>query len=169
MWEFHSPPQTEVNCQPPSVEKSPPVLICNGIPPVPARLVKRVEEGMYVKMSELLPAHLSSAEFILSDQSASSKPKLCEMNKIMDWIECFGIYIAIMVHSAPYWVADLILYQSLIISTSQKCLVGCWVTYDRRFRLKVSATKRTEWSAYNVTIWNEVFPYSITANYQPRQ
>jgi len=119
--------------------------------------------------SKCLPAHLSSAEFNLSDQSASSKPKLCEVNNIMDWIECFGIYIAIIVHSAPHRVANLIGYQSLIISVSQKRPVGRWVTYDRRFRLKASATKCTEWSAYDVTIWNQVFPDSTTANYQPRQ
>ena len=169
MRQIHSPLPTDAGQQPSSLKTSPPILICNGIPPVPARLVKRVEEGLYIEMSELLPDHLSSAELNFSGHSTSSKPKLIEVNNIMDWIECFGIYIAITARSSPHRVADLIGYQSLIISASQKRPVGRWVIYDRRFRLKASATKNTEWSAYDVTIWNQVFPDSATANYHSRQ
>lgn len=72
----------------------------------------------------------------------------------MDWIECFGIFIAIMAHSSPHKVAGLNGYQSLITSVSQNHSAGWWVTYDRRFHLKASATKNTKWSAYDVTICN---------------
>ena len=120
MQQIHSPQQTDTDQQSTSLEKSSPILIYNGIPPVPARLVKRAEEGMYVEMFEFLPAHLSSAKLNLSEL----KPKLSEVKNIMDWIECFGIYIAIMACSSPQRVADLIGYQSLIISASQKCLAS---------------------------------------------
>jgi len=88
---IHSPLPTDAEQQPSSLKKSPPVLICNGIPSVPARLVKRVKEGLFIEISELLPDHLSSAELNFSGHSTSSKPKLSEVNNIMDWIECFGI------------------------------------------------------------------------------
>ena len=74
-----------------------------------------------------------------------------------------------MARSSPHRVADLIGYQSLIISASQKHPAGWWVIYDRRFPLKASATKNTEWSAYDVTIWNQVFPDSVMVNYHSRQ
>ena len=70
----------------------------------------------------------------------------------MDWIECFWMYIAIIFRSAPHRVADLIRYQSLIISASQNRHEGCWTIYNRRLRLKASATKNTEWSAYDNTM-----------------
>jgi len=38
----------------------PPVLISNGLPPVPFRLVKRVDDGLFVEMAELLPDYLGS-------------------------------------------------------------------------------------------------------------
>ena len=41
----------------------PPVLISNGIPPVPLKLVKRVEEGLFVEMAELHPNYLESVDF----------------------------------------------------------------------------------------------------------
>ena len=37
-----------------------PVYIGGGLPPIPARLVKRIENGQFVEMAELLPDHLSS-------------------------------------------------------------------------------------------------------------
>ena len=144
------------------------ILICNGLPPVPARLVKRIKEVMYIKMSELLPDHLSSAEFNISDQSTSSKSKLCEVNNIMDWIQCFDTYIAIISCSAPHRVADLIGYQSWVVSASQNCQEGRWIVYNRRFHLKASATNNTEWSAYDIIIWNQVFPDGAMVNHQPR-
>ena len=73
---------TDVEQQSPSLKKIPSILNCNGIPPVPTRLLKRVKERMETEMSELFPDHLSSAKLNFSDQSANSK--LCEMNKIMD-------------------------------------------------------------------------------------
>ena len=166
--EIHSPRQTDVEHQSTSQKRSPPILICNGLPPVPAKLLKRVEDGMYIEMSELLPDHLSSAELNCSSQSTSSKSTLGEVNNIMDWIDCFGIYIAIMSRSAPHRVADLIGYQSMIISASQKRQAGRWVIYDRRFRLKASATKNVEWSTYDVTIGNQVYPDSSVENHQPK-
>jgi len=78
------------------------------------------------------------------------------------------MYIAIISRSAPHRVADLIGYQSLIISASQNRHEGRWTIYDRRFRLKASATKNTAWSAYDNTIWNQVFPDSTAGSYQPR-
>ena len=41
----------------------PPVLISGGLPPVPAKLVKRIQEGSFVEMAELLPETLSSLEY----------------------------------------------------------------------------------------------------------
>jgi len=81
---IHYLPLTDVEQQPSSLKKIPSILNCNGIPPVPTRLLKMVKERMQIEMSELFPDHLSTAKFNFSDQSANSKPKLCEMNNIMD-------------------------------------------------------------------------------------
>ena len=143
-----------------------PILLSDGLPPVPARLVKRVKQGMFVEMAELFPDYLSSAEANTGDQPTSSKTKLQEVNNILDWIQCFGVYMAILSRSAPQRVADLVGYQSLIISASLYYREGRWAIYDRRFRLKASASNIKKWSAIDVTIWNTVFPDHALGNYQ---
>ena len=143
-----------------------PVLISDGLPPVPARLVERISQGIFVEMSELLPDHLCAADTDVGDRRAN-KTKLTEVDNIIDWIQCFGIYIAVLSRSAPDRVADLLGYQSLIISAAQYHRAGRWVVYDRRFRLKASAKNIKIWSAIEVTIWNMVFPDYTLGSQQP--
>jgi len=45
----------------------PPVLISNGLPPVLFRFVKRVEDGLFVEMAELLPDYLDSVDLNTED------------------------------------------------------------------------------------------------------
>ena len=59
------------------------VLICDGLSPVPARLVERINQGLFIEMSELLPDHLSSANANVGDHHAN-KAKLTEVDNILD-------------------------------------------------------------------------------------
>ena len=68
-----------------------PVLICDGLPPVPARLVNRIRQGLFVEMAKLLPDYLRSADANVWDCRANNKHKLSELDNIMDWIKCFSI------------------------------------------------------------------------------
>ena len=69
----------------------PPVLISGGLPPVPAKLVKRIQEGSFVEMAELLPETLSSPEYGTNEDPAGQKWKHQEVSNIVDWVQCFGI------------------------------------------------------------------------------
>ena len=44
----------------PSDKQSPTVHLGGGLPPVLSRLVKKIEEGKFVELVELLPEHLST-------------------------------------------------------------------------------------------------------------
>jgi len=119
------------------IDDQPPVLISDGLP-LPVHLVNQIKQGIFVEMSEVLLDHLSSADDNTEDLGTKKK-KRSEVDNIIDWIKCFSIYIAILSHSAPDRVPDLLGYQSLIISASQNHCAGRWVVYDQRFRLKASA------------------------------
>jgi len=134
---------------------------------VPVRLVKWIKQGIFVEMSEVLPDHLCSADANMEDLGTKKK-KRSKVDNIIDWIQCFSIYIAILSLSAPYRVPDLLGYQSLIISAFIHHCAGRWVVYNWRFRLKASA-KNIKWSAIEVTTWNMVFPDYTLGTYQPRQ
>ena len=136
----------------------PPVLISGGLPPVPAKLVKRIQDGLFVEMAELLPETLSSPEYAASEEPAGQKQKLREVTNIVDWVQCFGVFIAIISRKEPNRITDLIGYQNLIIQSSIHCQEGRWVIYDRRFRLKASAAIIQEWSTIDFTIWKLAFP-----------
>ena len=136
----------------------PPVLISDGIPPVPLRLLKQVEQGLFVEMAEVHPNYLDSVELNMGYQPTGSHKQVPEISDIVDWIQCFGIYMAIISRSKPKRIADLIGYQSIIIGASQLGHEGRWILYDCRFRLKASASRTRQWSTIDITIWNMAFP-----------
>ena len=76
------------------------VMISNGISPVLLRLVKWVEQGL-LEMAELHPNFLDSVQLKFGDQPSGSTKRLPEIVDIVDWIQCFGIYIAIISRSKP--------------------------------------------------------------------
>jgi len=90
----------------------PPKLIRGGLPPIPAKLVKRIEKA------ELLAETLISPEYTVYDQSTSSKQKLKEVTNITDWVQCVGLFIAIISLKESHRIPDLIGYQNLIMRSS---------------------------------------------------
>jgi len=82
----------------------PPILVSNGLPPIP---VRRVEEGLFIEMAELSPSYLGSAEFNTGHRSKLQKQPP-EVVDIVEWVQCFGTYVAIVSCSKPKRVADLI-------------------------------------------------------------
>ena len=136
----------------------PPVLISGGLPSVPAKLVKKIQEGSFVEMTELLTETLSSIEYGTNEDPAGQKRKHQEVSNIVDWVQCFGIYITIISRKEPNTIADLIGYQSLIIQATSQRHAGRWAIYDRRFRLKASAIAVIEWSNIDITFWKLAFP-----------
>ena len=71
-----------------------------------------VEDGQFVEMAELLPDHLSSSHYAEEDQSKSTKIKYKEVLNIIEWLQCFSLYIAMIVHSNASHVVDLLGYQT---------------------------------------------------------
>ena len=134
-----------------------PVYIGGGLPPIPARLVKRIEDGQFVEMAELLPDHLSSSPYTDEDQANSSKVKYKEVLNIIEWLQCFSLYIAVIARSNASHVVDLLGYQNLIVQSQLKYRDGCWAVYDRQFRQKASAVSIPEWSVIDTTLWNLAF------------
>ena len=67
--------------------RQPPIMLSNILPPVPPRLVKRVEEGLFIEMFELLPDPLCSADWNSEDQSTSTMHKPSELSIITDWVQ----------------------------------------------------------------------------------
>ena len=98
--------------------------------------------------------------------SRLSHKHIPEVTDIMEWVQCFGIYVAIISCSKPKYVDNLIGHQSIIIGASQIGREGKWVTYDCCFRLKASASPKKQWSNIDITIWNVTFPERAIKGHQ---
>ena len=65
-----------------------------GLPPVPAKLVARIEAGEFVDMAELLPNKLGFSKTTLNDdQARPSKSRRRTVINILEWTQCFATYV----------------------------------------------------------------------------
>lgn len=142
---------------PPSVEEEPfSIYLGGGLPPVPGKLAKRIEEGQFIEMTELLPERLSF-QGELNDPSKQVKFKHKMVTDILEWLQCFGIYMAIISRKEPHRVVDLLAYQHLIIQAHQEYQGDCWLGYDRRFCQRAATNSPRSWSTINPTLWSLAF------------
>ena len=148
-----NPPRTTLSRKP-AERVQPLVFISSGLPPIPSRLVARIQEGHFIDMAELVPERLCAWD-TPEEKSTTSKPR--DVTDIVEWLQCFGTYIAIVGHTEPQRVPDLLGYQNLIIQGYRKHQKVCWQTYDRDFRRKASASHTAEWSTVDATLWNLAF------------
>ena len=106
-------------------------------------------------MAELLPDRLGSyRNLTLEDKGGSPKSKRRGVTNILEWIQCFSIYIAIIAQKHPERVPDLLGYQSLIIDASIQYEGDSGIGYDRRFSLSAVANSTKIWSSLDPTLWN---------------
>ena len=131
------------------------VHIGAALPPISTKLLKkRIEQGNFIEMAELLPeslGHLAS-----DDDQHVVKPKRRVISDIVEWLQCFGTYIAIISRKQPTRVIDLLGYQGLIIQAYQEYQGDSWLGYDHRFRQQTAAIP-TKWAVVDPTLWNLAF------------
>ena len=95
-------------------------------------------------MAELLFANLELANVTDEDHSKVNCHKLQQVTNIMDWIQCFSTYIAVVSRTEPEHVVDLVSYLSLIIRDQQSLQDLEWASYDCQFRQKASSTSTVQ-------------------------
>ena len=106
-------------------------------------------------MAELRLEGLGTMEDSAPGRSTKGKTKM--ISNILEWIRCFSLYVAILSHSAPHRVPDLLSYQALIIEAQMEYPGDHWLGYDRRFRQRAAVTKTTKWSKIDTTLWHLAF------------
>ena len=150
-----STPQPPNNVQPnqPQCSGAGPMNLRGGIPPIPAKLVKRIQDGSFIEMSELLPELLCNAS-LPEEASNASRPRTYSVGSIIEWVRCFSCYIAVISRSQPERVVDLLGYQNLVITSHLDFPDFKWEEYDREFRLQAAASPTPQWSVMDSTQWN---------------
>ena len=79
-----------------------PFMLGEGLPPVPGRLVQKIQRGDYVDMAELLRDNMELERRKASCESSASalglgiQPSCREVPNLISWVQCFGVYAAIV-------------------------------------------------------------------------
>ena len=107
-----------------------------GLPPVPPKLVERIERGDFVEMCELIPefwmAHKGEEE-APTQRVAQSKGRKQSQN-IYVWLQCYAVYVTVLAGKHPERVSELMAYMIHIIKASQEYEGLAWFMYDEAFR-----------------------------------
>ena len=136
----------------------PPVTVGASLPPVPGKLVKRIQAGHFIEMGELLPERLGAASMGSDDEGFKTlKAKHRPVTTILEWAQCFGIYVAVISRTQPKRVPDLLAYQALVIQAQLEYQGDSWLGYDRTFRLRAMSQPDLKWSSVDPTLWSLAF------------
>ena len=90
------------------------------------------EAGNFIEMGELLPERLGAANVSTDDDGFKApKPKPRPVTTILEWAQCFGIYVAVLSRTQPnecqiYWPTRLL---SSRLKWNTRVTVG-WVTIE---------------------------------------
>ena len=130
-----------------------------GHAPIPPKLVKKITNGEFVELADLLSANLRAVDqephtFLDGKLLVSKKRRLVEIADILTWMEVFTIFQMVLCTSHPHRWPDLSKYKLLIIQTARKSPGRAWLEYDLAFRKDAAATGAADWSKMNLDLYN---------------
>ena len=136
---------------------TPPVLsIGAGLPPVPRKLVNRIQAGEFVDMAELLPDRMGINTAPLfaeeKDDKQPTKTKWRQVTNILEWVHCYSIYVAVLTAKDPRRIQDLMGYQALIVKACREYGSEIWLGYDRRFQQLAAPTVHTPIASASMSV-----------------
>ena len=113
-------------------------------PPIPEKLVTKIQSEEYVDLAELLPANVEVLRRAGAQPSAQGQGQrqLRRVCNLSTWVQCFATYAAILAEAHPHRTRDLFAYLRLIVREAQRHEGDGWRAYDVLFR-KLAATNRT--------------------------
>ena len=131
-----------------------------GLPPVPLKLVKRIQAGKFIDiMSELLPDRLGiNAGPLLDGDKEEKRTKQRQVATYWNgYNACFSIFTAVCTQTYPEKTQDMLGYLALIIEARMEYEGDRWLGYDRRFRQNAAASPDATWARIDPTLWNMAF------------
>lgn len=126
------------------------------LPPIPAHLVKAIQNGKYVDFGDLLPEALSEA-FDKAQQegkedSAKAKKKH-PINSPVDWGLAFSTFAAVTTHFHPERAPQLITYSNIIFRLAREVKGKVLQRYDRAFRQAAASQPMFQWNRREPDVW----------------
>ena len=126
-----------------------PFILASNIPPVPAKLVKKIQALEYVNMRNLLQDNIALAERLEAlprTASSSLQHSQREVDTILTWACAFLLFTAVMNEAHPDRTRGLLAYMRTIISEARRNECFAWRSYDSIFRRHAAANPDKDWT-----------------------
>lgn len=139
-----------------------PFILGESLPPIPAKLVAKIQKGDFVDMAELLRDNIEADRRHTRDGNASTSVGQQAQNRqkvpdILSCIQCFGVYACIMAAAHPEKVQQLLAYQTTVVWEARRCGGTGWQAYDTMFRQQVASDLKSDWSKLNSYLYAITF------------
>ena len=111
-----------------------------GLWPVTSKLVVKIEAGKFVDMAELLLHRWGVTKSQTGNEpSRAPKPRQCTVIMILEWVQCFSIYLAVIVNKQPQRIPCRPIglpdtHHRLTVATPR-----AWMGYNCRFCQRAAA------------------------------
>jgi len=118
----------------------------DGLPPVPQKIVERIDKGEYIEMCELLPEFWMApreSEESAAQRTAKSRGRR-QTQDVCVWLQCFAVYVVMMSARWPKRVPEMMAYMIHIIRMSQEYEELLWFIYEEAYRRQAASTKHVE-------------------------
>lgn len=140
------------------------VVVAPGIPAIKKWLVDSILAGECIDLAELPPAKGRSksltgsleGQVVLLHATDYFQAKRL-IPDLSTWLQCFAIYMAIVIHQHPTRATSLLMYMSTISKLSQKFKWPSWVIYDYTFRQEAAESGKSDWSRVDSSIHAQCF------------
>lgn len=146
-------------------------LIAKGLPPLPVKLVEKVQNLEFVEMEEFLPAPQSLRLTEQGKPNSSLRESLMgalthfqaiqqqkvqrRIADIMTWIRCFTLYMAVIAKSRAEMVPMMVAHLHTVFKLHSKAPHSmAWLEYDVQFRMEAAASEDKTWSS--VDTWQYI-------------
>ena len=150
---------------PSSVESAgKPVVIAPGLPGLKKGLIDSILAGQYIDFTELPPAKgrtkalnsMLDGQVVLLQTSDFLQAKRL-IPDLGIWIQCFSLYMAVILTKQPERATSLLLYQSSIAKLSQKFKWPAWVIYDNSYRQEAADSAKLDWAKIDLSLHAQCF------------
>ena len=141
-------------------------FICEGFPPIPTKIVKKIEQGEYVDFVDLLPrkpgaeeqsySELAKEGIIVVTESRHLRTQKKTIQDAATWTEAFLTFATIRNRAYPAHTNDLLAYGAMIVRGAKEYRGSGWLSYDFQYhRLAVARGNLGNWGQKDVSLWND--------------
>ena len=149
----------------PDTTKQSKVWIGDGLPTIPKKLHDRMLHWEFTDVSELRPVgppesikqKQETQNYIIGPGFKVAKAKNRQIEDISTWLQCFGVYVAVLAKRHQEIIGDMMAYMITTMRAQIKFENPAWRTYDEAYRDKAATTGNRKWSEIDPHLYNKIF------------